>query len=775
MDIHGKPVTMVTRRHFAHTLPGQPPERWQPLEEHLENVARLARSFAEPFGAGDWAYLAGLWHDLGKYSDRFQDYLRSCPGGDYHDAEIADGALPPNGLPGWKTDHTSAGAQHAVSCVPILGHLLAYAIAGHHAGLLDAIADGACLNTRLKKRVEPWQHGLAGLQVGDRPALPSFLHRALAKRGENPARSAFTFAFFTRMLFSSLVDADFLDTERFMQPDQAESRPNWPVDTLERMGGALDRYVDALPADDSPVNRVRRSVREACLQAARLDPGLFSLTVPTGGGKTLSSLAFALRHALEHGLERVIYVIPFTSIIEQNAAVFREVFRPLAEEGLVDPVLEHHSALDVGRETLASRLAAENWHAPLVVTTSVQFYESLFSHRTSRCRKLHNIARSVVILDEVQKIPVDYLSPCLFALRELTENYGCSVVLCTATQPAVHRRQEFSIGLENVREIVPDARDLYLALKRVHVKHLGSLPDEDLMSRLLEHDQVLCIVNTRRHAQLLFEGMGNAEGLYHLSAAMCPEHRTQVLRKIVARLDKGHPCRLISTQLVEAGVDLDFPVVYRSLAGLDSIAQAAGRCNRNGRLGRGSTLVFESEHRDRERFLNDTVGAAVQILGAGDSRPLYSDLLSLEAVEHFFRLYYWSQQARWDKNGILDHLKLVSNARDLPFQFAFRTIGTRFRLIQQTGAPVIVPWDDTARGLAERLRRIPPPTPREILRGLQRYTVQVPSRVWHRAEGRTVEMVHDRYPVLMSPEIHYDEHLGLVLEREEIETETLMI
>lgn len=752
-----------TETFYAHTLPDEPPEKWQRLEDHLWNVADLAATFAKPFGAEEWGRTAGLWHDLGKYSRAFQRYLTSASEGDYHAEEIRG-----------KIDHTSAGAQHAVSQIGVLGHLLAYAIAGHHAGLLDAISDGACLEKRLSKAVEPWQDGPDEPLRAAQAKLPPEVQEELSKRAEDPRRAAFSVAFFVRMLFSCLVDADFLDTERFMDPERADSRPRWPADILERMEVALDRYVAGLAGDNSPVNLQRRRVRQACLDAAAHEPGLFSLTVPTGGGKTLASLAFALRHAQPHGLDRIVYVIPFTSIIEQNANVFREVFQPLVEAGVPDPVLEHHSAVDVGEETVESRLVAENWEAPLVVTTSVQFYESLFANRTSRCRKLHNLAGSVIILDEAQKIPVEYLHPCLLALSELTSHYRASVVLCTATQPAIHRRRDFLIGLEGVREIIPDPPALYLALKRVQVENLGDQNDGELASRLHDHEQVLCIVNTRRHARELFQRLEDEEGTIHLSAAMCPEHRSVVLATIHARLKRGQACRVISTQLVEAGVDLDFPVVYRSLAGLDSIAQAAGRCNRNGRLSSAVTYVFRSEHGRSEAFLRDTANAGSQILGGDGSAPLHSDILSLDAVEHYFRLYYWSQQQRWDAEGILGRLHLVQD-RKLPFQFAFREIAQRFRLIKTTGEPVIVPWDKRGKRLCAELRDSYGLPARRLLRGLQRYTVQIPKKVWFQHVRRTIELVQDRYPVLISPELHYDERIGLVLERERFGAETFMI
>jgi len=730
----------------------------------LVEVANLAAGFASTFGAEDWGGAAGLWHDLGKFSQAFQGYLTSAAADDYHGAECRG-----------KIDHTSAGAQYAVSELQILGHLLAYPIAGHHAGLLDAISDGACLGKRLGKEVDQWSHGLDRLPLATPPSqLPGFLLDALSRRRDDPVGAAFSFAFFTRMLFSCLVDADFLNTENAMDPERASARPRWPMGILRCMAGALDGFVDGLNPEDTPVNRQRAHVREACLRAADLDPGLFSLTVPTGGGKTLSSLAFALRHAQVRGLQRIIYVIPFTSIIEQNAEVFRKVFRALKEEGVGSLVLEHHSALDVGEETVESRLAAENWDAPLVVTTSVQFYESLFANRTSRCRKLHNLAGSVIILDEAQRIPVEYLHPCLLALSELASHYGASVVLCTATQPAIHHRNDFAIGLEGVREIIPDPPALHLALKRVQVENLGDQTDDELASRLHDHEQVLCIVNTRRHARELFLHLSHEEETIHLSAAMCPEHRSVLLEKVRARLGSGEPCRVISTQLVEAGVDLDFPVVYRSLAGLDSIAQAAGRCNRNGRLSSAVTYVFRSEHGRSEAFLRDTANTASQILGGGGSPPLYADILSLEAVEHYFRLYYWSQQERWDAEGILAELRLVKD-RGLPFQFAFRTIAQRFRLIKATGEPVIVPWGERGGGLCAELRRSNGPPDRSVVRGLQRYTVQAPRRVWLQHVVRTIELVQDRYPVLISPELHYDERVGLVLDREDYSAESFMI
>jgi CRISPR-associated endonuclease/helicase Cas3 len=733
--------------HYAHTLPDHPEAEWQQLVEHLTGVAELAAGFAEPFGATEWARLVGIWHDLGKFSERFQEYLRSNSGSDLHDAEVRG-----------SVDHATAGAQHAAATIEVLGHLLAYVIAGHHTGLLDGRAEHACLESRLRKTIEPWQHGLDHLPKPVVPGLPEFVREAFGHR------DAFAIAFFVRMLFSCLVDADFLDTERFMDAERATARPQWPEDVLSQIAGTLAVFMAEMEriASDIPVNRERAAVHRACIEAAGLSPGLFSLTVPTGGGKTLSSLAFALHHALRHGLRRVIYVIPFTSIIEQNAEVFRTALAPLVGGGLPDPVLEHHSNVDLGQETVTSRLATENWDAPLIVTTSVQFYESLFSNRTSRCRKLHNLARSVIILDEAQVLPVDFLSPCLRALRELCINYGASVVLCTATQPAVHRREGFPIGLDGVREIIPDPPALYCSLRRVEVEDLGKQDDGSLAERLSGQAQVLCIVNTRGHARKLFELLGNTEGHIHLSALMCPEHRTRVIGEIRRRLDDGAVCRVVSTQLVEAGVDIDFPFVYRSLAGLDAIAQAAGRCNRNGRLGAlGRTFVFRSEHTRSEAFFRDTANSAEQVLG------LHSDPLSLDAVEHFFRLYYWDQWDRWDAKQILAEFHLLQD-QDLPFSFGFQEVAKRLQLIEDSGKPVIIPWQREGQVLCDRVRYGTGLPGRDLLRRLQRFTVQIPSRVWYRHVNRSIELVHERFPLLVSPEMHYSERVGLTLEDEEM-------
>lgn len=734
---------MTARKFFAHSLPNTSQSCWELLERHLSEVADLGggalAGFAAAFGAAEWGRLLGLWHDVGKYSSEFQAYLRSANGLDAHLEGASD-----------RVDHSTAGAQHADKAFPnVIGRTIAYCIAGHHGGLPDAVDEGggeSGLLARLKKQIPDYSAAPAELLNQPPPALPPFLWNR-----SNERQCMFQFSVFCRMLFSCLVDADYLATEAFMAPERGRERCGAPV-TIAQLRDCLDADMAELAAtaNDTLVNRLRSQVLAQCRDQAAEAPGLFSLTVPTGGGKTRSSLAFALQHAATHGLRRVIYAIPFTSIIEQNADVFREIFRSLGSEVL----LEHHSNLDPDRETRWGRLAAENWDAPLVVTTNVQLFESLFASRTSQCRKLHRIARSVIILDECQSLPVELLKPTLAMLDELRRNYGCTIVLCTATQPAIEQRADFPIGLSGAREIVRDPSSLYQSLKRVDVQQLGLLDDDAIVQRLTNHPQVLCIVNTRGHAARLFEALpeaGVADGVYHLSAQMCPAHRSDVLAEIRGRLSAQPPlpCRVISTQLIEAGVDIDFPVVYRALAGLDSIGQAAGRCNREGRLDRGDVFVFETE--ERPRFLRQAPDHAREV-AAG-----YDDLLSLEATRKYFELAYWSRSAEWDKHGVMSHFSRGSAG----LHFQFREAARAYQWIGQAQQAIIVPYDARGRALLDQLRHMPDPPGRDFYRRLQRYVVSVyPHTLTQLRENHVVSLYHESLWVLENPSA-YDSRLGL--------------
>jgi CRISPR-associated endonuclease/helicase Cas3 len=452
-------------------------------------------------------------------------------------------------------------------------------------------------------------------------------------------------------------------------------------------------------------------------------PGLFSLTVPTGGGKTLASLAFALDHAIRHGLRRVIFVIPFTSIVEQNARVFREALGDLGASA----VLEHHSAFveqpapssdpDRYQSMEKLHLAMENWDMPIVVTTAVQFFESLFAARPAQCRKLHNIAGSVVILDEAQTLPLKLLRPCVAAIDELARNYRSSIVLCTATQPAL-RAPEFVGGLEGVHELAPNPGRLFRQLERVRVRHVGVLDDDALAGHMREREQVLCIVNNRRHARAVYQAMADLPGVRHLTTLMCAKHRSDVLAEVRQLLKDGLPCRLVSTSLIEAGVDVDFPTVLRAEAGLDSIAQAAGRCNREGRraLQTSETLVFEVANDDwaPPRELVRFAQAAREVLRLHGDDPL-----SPAAIERYFRLLYW-QKGDKELDGC-DLLGLLRGSR--PDSLPLETLAAKFRMIDNAQRPVIVPYDDAARKALDELRFAQGCV--GLARKLQPYVVQV--------------------------------------------------
>jgi CRISPR-associated endonuclease/helicase Cas3 len=715
----------MNRKYYAHTLEGRPPSEWQPLEEHLKNVAELARRFADAFGAGDWAYLAGLWHDLGKYSKEFQKRLVDVQDPDAHIETKTS-----------RPDHSTAGAQHASRFLSDKGKLLSYAIAGHHAGLPDGTSNNnSCLTARLKKNIP------------DYSACPSWIFSS--RRSCNlpfdldKKRFWFQLSFFARMIYSCLVDADFLDTEAFINPEKSSWRKGYP--SLENLNKKLTSSLDRLSAKvpQTTVNTNRSAILKHCLDAAEWSPGLFSLTVPTGGGKTLSSLAFALKHAIKYHLQRVIYAIPYTTIIEQNAEVFRSIMGKNA-------VLEHHSNYEPKEEDHRSRLVAENWDAPLVVTTNVQFFDSLFSSRSSVCRKIHHIANSVVILDEAQMLPAPLLKPSLEALRELSFAYRTTIVLCTATQPALSTTESFRDGLDRVREIIPNPLELYQVFKRVDAHQLDTVSDDELAESLKVYNQVLCIVNTRKHARLIYERLPKDGGCHHLSALMCPAHRAEVLKRIQVALVDGKTCRVVSTQLVEAGVDIDFPVVFRSAAGIDSIAQAAGRCNREGRLpGRGEFFVFSPQDGLPPGYFRQTAEIGESVMRH------HEDPLSLGAVREYFQTLYWLKGERLDEYQILADLSEGAKSGDFPF----RVIDQKYKIIKDDMEPIIIPWNKEAEAIIQGLRYSEYPA--AFARKAQRFTVQIYPKVLGSLEcAGSVERLHDQYCVLINMDL-YRNDLGL--------------
>lgn len=718
---------------YGHSHPSLPESEWQTLEEHQQGVGELAKHFAL-FGAPSTAELLGRIHDTGKRSDSFQKRLRGKGG---------------------KIDHTSAAYQYLLKewgtgseakNGEMLARLLAYPLLGHHGGMADfgSQAEEGTLAHRMSgsrlRTVPDWKSE----SVESLPAAEGFLRELqpfICLEGKRP--DAFATAFLLRMLFSCLVDADFLDTERFCSPERHTLRPVWPsVNTLETR---LFQYLRArtfLKEEQVPESALSDGVKSSCgtperweairlarlfmlqrcIAAADARPGLFSLTMPTGGGKTLSSLAFALRHARKHGLHRVILVVPYTSIIEQNADVLRQA---LGKEA----VLEHHSSYVHPEESdtdsdetssLSYRLGTENWDATVIVTTSVQFFESLFDNRPSRCRKLHNIAKSVIIVDEVQMLPIPCVKPCLAVLKLLATKYGTSIVLCTATQPALVKSSFLEEGLEDICNIVPPTilPSLFHIFDRVKVEKQDVTDDEELVDFIRQESQVLCIVNSRKYARELFALLGEDADSFHLSARMTPAHRTEVLATIRQRLAEGLPCRVVSTSLIECGVDISFPVVMREKNGLDVLVQSAGRCNREGREALGRVICFSSSAPLPKRAAD-----LARKRQAFDDVASRENLFCPETVHAYFSKLYGANCHLLDEKSILAKTRIDPASKVGIWQFQFSTIAQDFRFIEEDTASVIIESAATADLL--RQEEVHGSLSPATVRKLQRFSVQV--------------------------------------------------
>lgn len=704
---------------------------WHPLAQHLREVARLAGEFGDAFGAGGLCHLAGLLHDVGKADPAWQAYLRASDAGTYR---------------GRKIDHKAAGASLARTWG---NDAVAMLIQAHHGGLQSPAEFKQWFQEKsalggMKAALAAVEHEIPELVAERRRSSPS---------GWPNERLAFEVLL--RLAYSALVDADTLDTEGHRLAGAPSGRGSQlEIDhLLASFTTNYERRFSGAPP--TAVNRVRREVYEAAMAAAVRPPGLFRLTVPTGGGKTLAGIAFALRHAAENGLQRVVSAVPFTTITEQTAKEYRDILA--AGDGAV---LEHHSAAieatneddeDDDATAMWARLAAENWDAPIVVTTTVQLFESLFASRRNRMRKLHNLARSVIVIDEAQALPTGLLAPILDGLKRLVADAGATVVISTATQPAFDALPEFR-GLDAV-EIVPGHAAHFEALERVSYEWRTSARHEwnEVGEWLRGEGSALAIVNTVAHSRELYEALGDDEAI-HLSTRLCGAHRRATLDRVRERLRDGQPCRVVSTQLVEAGVDLDFPAVYRALGPFDSIVQAAGRCNREGKLGRGRVVVF--------RPPDDSMPPGVYRTGAGltevvTATPGFSPSHP-DAARVYSTLLY--ESASTDAKGI----------QRLRERWDFPRVAEAFRMIEDDQVDVIVPYGTTeerreVERIVERLRHRQAGS-REDFRKLQPYIVQIRRREWDEArqQGFIDETVRDRVGWWVGR--YDDERLGLLFE-----------
>ena len=689
----------------------------QSVRDHLYGTAKRAAAFAAVFQGEKHAEVIGLMHDIGKYSEGFQNRIRNQ---------------------GKIVDHSTAGAVERIEKKDLVGALC---IAGHHGGLPNCgtfsdSGDEATLHGRIKRK--------AAGKLGDY----SEFHKDISAEDLSEAQMGLFSAdkegflrayFYTKFLFSALTDADFLDTEAFMGGRER----NYFYEDIANLSEKLDRYTEKWGEPKTELNRIRCEILEACRIRGTDPRGLFSLTVPTGGGKTTASLAFALKHAKEHSMERIIYVIPYTSIIEQNVEVFQDI---LGSEN----VLAHYGDVSYDDQDGASqkKLAAENWDAPVIVTTSVQFFESLFSNKPSKCRKLHNIANSVIIFDEYQMIPVKHMFLCTEAIYRLIQSYRCTALLCTATQPGTKR----FFHEMTCREIIEDTEKLFEQLKRVSYHEIGRIEEEELDVRLNKHRQVLCIVNTRKKAQRIYEGM-EEDGNYHLSTLMVPRHRSEVLEKVRNRLKNGLTCRVISTSLIEAGVDVDFPILYREESGLDSIVQAAGRCNREGRASAEESCVYvfrlgESQW-NLQRINRD---AMREVLSLG-----YQIGLPDTTKRYFEALFDSKGDQALDGDDILKMICEGGKTGPLPF----REVAERFKMIDQDTRTIYVPFDSHGEELCRRLSE--GERTRMLFRELGQYSVNLYPRDYALLETQGILLEYDEDAAVLSDLSYYSKDTGLLL------------
>lgn len=690
---------------FAHSKKGADISEWQLLIVHLLNVAHLASRFAKKIGGSEYAYYIGLMHDLGKYFKDFQIKRLILNLKIDIDHMTAGGWILYNSF-------KSKGMEQ-------IGFILYSISMGHHGGLknFDTIQINPKLEEIPDSFFEKMHYNPNELGILNKTFPLKIIH-------SSRERQALAGFLFTKMLFSCLVDADYLDTEKFMSPERYASR-QYNYSNLFTIKNRLGKYIKNLQKSSTrnKINNIRTEIYTQCLSKAKERKGIFLLTISVGGGKTLTSTAFSLDHACYHNMDRIIYTAPLTSIIEQNSKVLREACGE-------NNVIEHHSNVDSAKQEEHEILSAENWDAPIIVTTHVQLFESLFSCSTSRSRKLHNICNSVIILDEVQEIPVHYLKPILYAIQELVDNYNCTVILCTATQPAFLYRKDFPIGFKDVIELAKNPQALLKKMKRVQYNYVGELTDPQIISRLTKHKNGVCVVNTRSHARELYDlAKKTHKSFYHLSASMCSKHRSKIISKIKKMLLDGQQCYLIATKVIESGVNIDFIYGLRALCGLSSHIQTGGRVNRNGLYPIANVDIFEPSGKTNEFFLNEEKRITREILK--NIQGTESQLDDISNILKYFEDLFWRKGNVWKellepKKDELDRRTMTKIQEGMlsNFRFRYKDISDSFKIVYSDYKTIIIPYDKEAIATINELRNFEYPS-RKTMRDLQKYSVQV--------------------------------------------------
>ena len=781
----------------------------QSVSEHLTSVAEICRQLTAKIGLADAGELLGLLHDFGKYSSKFQQYIQSSTG--LLNQDIDDDYVDSSTLKG-KIDHSTAGAQWIWQKfsgngeqAKLLCQILAVSLASHHGGMIDCLLPEG-KNDFIRRISKPDES--THLQecwvacdkaiidrlelLATKVFLQQFWARLAAIFGPDPKEElrlkAFRLGFLTRFLFSCLIDADRIDSADFEEPGRQKFRRSGDVNWQPAID-RLESKIATFPVRND-VDKMRTKISEECLKRADGPQNIYTLTVPTGGGKTYTSMRFALHHAQKHGLDHIYYVIPFTSIIEQNAQVIQQAIEE--DDDAFPWVLEHHSNLEPESQTWQSKLSAENWDSPIIFTTMVQFLEVLFGGGTRGARRLHNLANSLIIFDEIQTLPVKCVHLFNNALQFLVDHAGSTAVLCTATQPLLSgvNKEYGALRIPSENELVSDTSELFRNLKRVNVvdkTQPGGWSEEELATFAAEQfnarGNCLIIVNTKQWAKVLYERCSELvgkENVFHLSTSLCPAHRKKILTEVTRRIssDVQEPVLCISTQLIEAGVDVDFNVVIRFLAGLDSIAQAAGRCNRNGRHETSDVFIVNPAEEKISMLEDIKIGQEKAIRVFGEEE--HDDFLSPTAMERYFKYYFFDrakdmkyevgakQIGRTDNliNLLSDNPYNIGRQRDsVSLQQSFKTAGKVFQAIDAPTQSVIVPYGDGKEIITKLSADFEPSKAYQLLKKAQKFSVNVFPNVWKKLEeAQAVHPVQPGEMIYYLDERYYSQEFGLSTE-----------